>query len=39
MQDSEVLLWEGLDLNAIMDANGLDLDLMEQMELEHKKQS
>jgi len=35
-QDNEVLLKQGLDLNAVMAEQGLDFDLMEQLEIEHR---
>ena len=35
-RDNELLLRQGLDLNAIMRNKGLDFDLMEQMEMDHR---
>ena len=35
-RDNELLLRQGLDLNAIMRKKGLDFDLMEQMEMDHR---
>ena len=35
-RDNELLLRQGLDLNAIMREKGLDFDLMEQMEMDHR---
>ena len=35
-RDNELLLRQGLDLNAVMKDKGLDLDLMEQMEIDHR---
>ena len=35
-RDNELLLRQGLDLNAILKEQGLDLELMEQMEMDHR---